>query len=204
MIMAVPLCRIDGEMPSYRWKKYCLNCHYRLGGAEVGQSPECSECGQAFDPDDDTTWSKRPYSLDYSLRLRRWMVVVFVVAVLLVGAGLALLFPASSLVIILVAALPVVAILALWVIGLDVVDLTQLVVLIKMPVKEEVAEQEVSLDSLIGKSGRVTVTLKPVGRIVIEGQAYEAKSESTLVEVGATVHVVGSNEWMLIVRGEDG
>lgn len=187
-------------MPAYRWKKYCLKCHYRLDGVDAKQ---CPECGQVFDPDDEKTWSKRSYNLNDALRRRRLLVVVFVVAIILIGAGLALLFPQSAVLIVIFAALPVITILALWTMGLDVVELTQLVLPIKEPVKEEVPAIEVTLAPLVGKTGRVVVTLKPVGRVMIDGQAYEAKSEVELMEIGEKVKVVGANEWMLIVRDEN-
>ena len=55
--------------------------------------------------------------------------------------------------------------------------------------------------SLIGKEGIVSTELKPAGHILVEGQVYQALSETGFVSKGATVKIVGGQGSHLLVRG---
>jgi len=55
--------------------------------------------------------------------------------------------------------------------------------------------------SLIGKEGIVSTELKPAGHIVVEGQVYQALSETGFISKGAVVKIVGGRGSHLIVRG---
>ena len=55
--------------------------------------------------------------------------------------------------------------------------------------------------SLIGREGVVSTELKPAGHILIDGQLYQALSETGFIEKGNSVKVVGGKGSHLIVRG---
>ena len=54
--------------------------------------------------------------------------------------------------------------------------------------------------SLIGKEGVVSTELKPAGHILVDGQLYQALSETGFIGKGDHVHVVGGKGAHLIVR----
>lgn len=54
---------------------------------------------------------------------------------------------------------------------------------------------------LIGKEGIVSTELKPAGHIAVEGQVYQALSETGFISKGAVVKIVGGQGSHLIVRG---
>ena len=54
---------------------------------------------------------------------------------------------------------------------------------------------------LIGKEGIVSTELKPAGHITVEGELYQALSETGFISKGATVKIVGGKGSHLIVRG---
>jgi len=53
---------------------------------------------------------------------------------------------------------------------------------------------------LIGAKGIAKTTLRPTGKVEIEGKRYDARAESGYVEAGMTVEVVGQERFELIVR----
>lgn len=55
--------------------------------------------------------------------------------------------------------------------------------------------------SLIGKEGIVSTELKPAGHILVNGQLYQALSETGFISKGITVKIVGGKGSHLIVRG---
>jgi membrane-bound serine protease (ClpP class) len=54
---------------------------------------------------------------------------------------------------------------------------------------------------LVGKQGTVSTELKPAGHILIEGQLYQALSETGFLAKGTVVKIVGGKGSHLIVRG---
>jgi len=55
--------------------------------------------------------------------------------------------------------------------------------------------------NLVGKEGVVSTELKPAGHIIIDGQLYQAVSETGFLSKGAVVKIVGGKGSHLIVRG---
>ncbi len=55
--------------------------------------------------------------------------------------------------------------------------------------------------TLIGKEGIVSTELKPAGHIVVDGQLYQALSETGFLSKGTVVKIVGGRGSHLIVRG---
>ncbi len=189
-------------MPAFRWKKYCRQCGYSLD--ELPER-ECPECGQAFDPDDEATWSKRPYDLEKVKKRRRKIIWIAAVALAMLGHGLAAAFPPHIPIILLLTCWPLVLLWIAWGLGVDLIGTVwQTLSPLEDPVKEAVEIDDAALEHLVGKQGQVTVTLKPVGRIMIDGCEYEAKSEIELEDIGQHVKVTDTDKWLLIVRGVDG
>jgi membrane-bound ClpP family serine protease len=52
----------------------------------------------------------------------------------------------------------------------------------------------------LNAAGQATTSLRPTGKVSIDGVAYEARSEGGWVDAGAVVLVVGSDAHGLIVR----
>ena len=52
---------------------------------------------------------------------------------------------------------------------------------------------------LIGKSGTTKTTLAPSGYIIVEGKRYEAFCQAGLIEAGASIQVIGADNFRLIV-----
>lgn len=54
---------------------------------------------------------------------------------------------------------------------------------------------------LVGKEGIVSTELKPAGHILVDGQLYQALSETGFISKGCPVKIVGGKGSHLIVRG---
>ncbi len=61
-----------------------------------------------------------------------------------------------------------------------------------------VAEKEYS--SMIGKTGTAQTQLRPAGKILIDGDQYDAASQISYIDKGDTIKVTGYNNGQLIVR----
>ena len=58
----------------------------------------------------------------------------------------------------------------------------------------------IALDrAIVGRSGETLTTLAPSGFVQVDGQRYEAASQSGLIEPGVAVKVTGLNNFQLIV-----
>ncbi len=55
---------------------------------------------------------------------------------------------------------------------------------------------------LVGQIGVATTSLRPVGRVTIEEQQYEAKTELGMIAVGSTIRVIAQQGDMLIVAAD--
>jgi len=55
-------------------------------------------------------------------------------------------------------------------------------------------------ESLIGQQGETVTTMAPSGRIVIDGKAYEAYSQSGFLERGERVEVVARDAFRVVVQ----
>lgn len=52
----------------------------------------------------------------------------------------------------------------------------------------------------IGQKGRAKTTLRPTGKVEIEGKSYDARAESGYIDTGTAIEVVGQERFELIVR----
>ena len=60
-----------------------------------------------------------------------------------------------------------------------------------------------SASDLVGQIGEAITDLRPTGKIVIDGQRYEANSERAFIALGSRVRVIGKDGPALIVRPEE-
>jgi hypothetical protein len=78
----------------------------------------------------------------------------------------------------------------------------------QLPDPEEVWDEErlrlgsqrIEREALGGRTGIALTQLRPVGTVELDGRRHEAASEEGLIEAGTTIEVVGSNNFVLIVR----
>jgi len=61
-------------------------------------------------------------------------------------------------------------------------------------------ENNLSFNSLVGKTGKTSTPLRPAGKIIIEGQQYDAISSNSFVETNVLVMVISSSNSQLKVR----
>lgn len=55
-------------------------------------------------------------------------------------------------------------------------------------------------EALVGKTGETLTTLAPSGKVLVDGQVYEAYSRSGLLRTGETVEVIGRDAFRLVVK----
>jgi membrane-bound serine protease (ClpP class) len=60
-----------------------------------------------------------------------------------------------------------------------------------------------SASDLVGQVGEAQTDLRPAGKIVINGQRYEATSEREFIAHGSRVRVIGKDGPALVVRPEE-
>lgn len=65
--------------------------------------------------------------------------------------------------------------------------------------KGYIAHPEVS-DAIIGQTGIAVSQLRPTGNVKIQGQTYEAISETGMIEKGQPITVIGKRDFILVVR----
>jgi len=53
--------------------------------------------------------------------------------------------------------------------------------------------------AVVGRMAEVATTLAPTGYVLLDGHRYEARSQSGLIDKGATVRIVGVDSFHLIV-----
>jgi membrane-bound ClpP family serine protease len=61
------------------------------------------------------------------------------------------------------------------------------------------SQPPVATDTVVGHTGRALTTLAPSGYVLVEGKRYEAFSRSGHIEKGASLRVVGLDNFRLIV-----
>jgi len=60
-----------------------------------------------------------------------------------------------------------------------------------------------SASDLVGRVGEAQTDLRPAGKIVIDGERYEATSEREFIAQGSRVRVIGKDGPALVVRPEE-
>lgn len=65
---------------------------------------------------------------------------------------------------------------------------------------EDQSTKVIGTEELIGKDGEAETTLAPSGKVIIEGQEYEAFSEDGLIKKGEKVKIVGRDNFRIVVK----
>ncbi|EUJ19088.1 NfeD family protein [Listeria aquatica] len=64
----------------------------------------------------------------------------------------------------------------------------------------EIERMKALRDKVFGKSGVAVTTMKPIGRVEIEGEVYEARLENGYLDVRTPITVIGIDFGYLLVK----